>query len=72
MALLQTPNAAFTKLSTLLVYLVSEIDRQAAQVPNLRRTVPCQACTLIAVSRGNMHAGKLVVENSSAENCRAD
>ncbi len=32
MALLQTSNTAFTKLSTLLVYLVNEIDCQATQV----------------------------------------
>ena len=57
MALLQTPNMAFTKLSTLLVYLVNEIDRQAAQVPDSTMAVPCQACTWTAVSRGNMHAG---------------
>ena len=57
MALLQTPNTAFTKLSTLLVYLVNEIDRQAAQVPDSRMTVSCQACTCRAVIRGNMHAG---------------
>ena len=57
MALLQTPNAAFTKLSTLLVYLVNEIDQQAAQVPDSRMTVSCQACTCIAVIRENMHPG---------------
>lgn len=35
MAVLQTPNTAFTKLSTLLVYLVNEIDRRATQVHTL-------------------------------------
>ena len=32
MGLLQTPNSAFTKLGTLLVYLVNDIDYQAMQV----------------------------------------
>ena len=32
MGLLQTPNTAFTKLGTLLVYLDNEIHRQAMQV----------------------------------------
>ena len=32
MGLLQTSNTAFTKLSTLLVYLVVDIDRHAQQV----------------------------------------
>lgn len=32
MGLLQTPNTAFTKLSTLLVYLVNDVDRHASQV----------------------------------------
>ena len=32
MGLLQTSNSAFTKLATLLVYLVNDIDRHATQV----------------------------------------
>lgn len=39
--LLQTSNTAFTKLSTLLVYLVNDIDRNATQVqaPSSIRTL---------------------------------
>ena len=32
MGLLQTSNTAFTKLATLLVYLINDIDRHASQV----------------------------------------
>ncbi len=37
MALLQTPNTAFTKLATLLVYLVSCVDLHAEQVPSFNK-----------------------------------
>jgi len=70
MALLQTSNTAFTKLSTLLVYLVNEIDCQATQVHTALRLWLC-SCLGLDIC-GVIHATTVWLLNSMNVLCKID